>query len=32
MELNTAYKNIKTELNVCIDSDDYIPDDAVKNN
>ena len=27
---NTAYKNIKTELNVCIDSDDYMPDDAVK--
>ena len=26
----TAYKNIKTELNVCIDSDDYMPDDAVK--
>ena len=27
---NTAYKNIKTELNVCIDSDDYMPDDAVE--
>ncbi len=28
---NTAYKNIDTELNVCIDSDDYMPDDAVEN-
>lgn len=27
---NTAYKNINTELNVCIDSDDYMPDDAVE--
>ena len=27
---NTAYKNISTELNVCIDSDDYMPDDAVE--
>ncbi len=27
---NTAYRNITTELNVCIDSDDYMPDDAVK--
>lgn len=27
---NTAYKNIETELNVCIDSDDYMPDDAVE--
>ena len=27
---NTAYKNIKTELNVCIDSDDYMPNDAVE--
>lgn len=27
---NTAYKNIDTELNVCIDSDDYMPDDAVE--
>lgn len=27
---NTAYKNIKTELNTCIDSDDYMPDDAVE--
>lgn len=27
---NTAYKLIKTELNVCIDSDDYMPDDAVE--
>jgi len=26
---NTAYKNIHTELNVCIDSDDYMPEDAV---
>lgn len=27
---NTAYKLIQTELNVCIDSDDYMPDDAVE--
>ena len=27
---NTAYKNIVTELNTCIDSDDYMPDDAVE--
>lgn len=27
---NTAYENIDTELNVCIDSDDYMPDDAVE--
>ncbi len=27
---NTAYKLIDTELNVCIDSDDYMPDDAVE--
>ena len=27
---NTAYELIDTELNVCIDSDDYMPDDAVK--
>lgn len=27
---NTAYKNINTELNTCIDSDDYMPDDAVE--
>ncbi len=27
---NTAYKNIDTELNVCIDSDDFMPDDAVE--
>jgi len=27
---NTAYQLIETELNVCIDSDDYMPDDAVK--
>jgi glycosyltransferase involved in cell wall biosynthesis len=28
---NTAYSLINTELNVCIDSDDYMPDDAVYN-
>lgn len=27
---NLAYELIDTELNVCIDSDDYMPDDAVK--
>ena len=27
---NTAYENIDTELNVCIDSDDYMPDDAIE--
>lgn len=27
---NAAYENIDTELNVCIDSDDYMPDDAVE--
>lgn len=27
---NTAYQNINTELNVCIDSDDYMVEDAVK--
>lgn len=27
---NTAYENITTELNVCIDSDDYMPDNAVE--
>lgn len=27
---NTAYANINTELNTCIDSDDYMPDDAVE--
>ncbi|MGO4543331.1 glycosyltransferase family 2 protein [Paenibacillus sp. 2TAB23] len=27
---NTAYERMKTELNVCIDSDDYMPDDAVE--
>lgn len=27
---NTAYGLIETELNVCIDSDDYMPDDAVE--
>lgn len=27
---NTAYELIETELNVCIDSDDYVPDNAVE--
>lgn len=27
---NTAYANITTELNVCIDSDDYMPEDAIE--
>ncbi|UAL46939.1 glycosyltransferase family 2 protein [Sutcliffiella horikoshii] len=27
---NTAYEHITTELNVCIDSDDYMPIDAVE--
>ncbi|PLR68740.1 glycosyltransferase family 2 protein [Bacillus sp. UMB0893] len=27
---NTAYEKIETELNVCIDSDDYLADDAVE--
>lgn len=27
---NTAYQLIETELNVCIDSDDFMPDDAVE--
>ncbi len=27
---NTAYRNITTELNTCIDSDDYMPLDAVE--
>lgn len=27
---NTAYRNITTELNTCIDSDDYMTDDAVE--
>lgn len=27
---NIAYENITTELNVCIDSDDYMPDNAVE--
>ncbi len=27
---NTAYENIDTELNVCVDSDDYMTDDAVE--
>lgn len=27
---NFAYNNIDTEINTCIDSDDYMPDDAVE--
>ena len=27
---NTAYKHIDTELNTCIDSDDFMPDNAVE--
>lgn len=27
---NTAYKNIDTELNMCIDSDDYLTDNAIE--
>lgn len=27
---NCAYENINTQINTCIDSDDYMPDDAVK--
>lgn len=27
---NTAYTNIETELNVCIDSDDYMPENGVE--
>ena len=27
---NTAYRNIDTPLNTCIDSDDYMPDDGVE--
>lgn len=27
---NTAYDAINTELNTCVDSDDYMPDDAVE--
>ncbi len=27
---NTAYQNITTELNVCIDSDDYMPEGAIE--
>lgn len=27
---NTAYELIETELNICIDSDDYMPEDAVE--
>lgn len=26
---NTAYRNIDTELNVCIDSDDFMPENAI---
>lgn len=29
-DYNTAYDNITTELNVCIDSDDFMPEDAVE--
>lgn len=28
---NTAFANISTELNVCVDSDDYMPADAIAN-
>ncbi|MEL0650341.1 glycosyltransferase family 2 protein [Algibacter sp. TI.3.09] len=28
---NTAYRLIDTELNVCIDSDDFMPDNAIEN-
>ena len=28
---NAAYELIETELNVCIDSDDFMPDDAIDN-
>jgi glycosyltransferase involved in cell wall biosynthesis len=28
---NAAYKNIETELNVCIDSDDFMPISAIQN-
>lgn len=27
---NTAYRNIRTELNTCIDSDDWMPENAVE--
>ncbi len=27
---NLAYKNISTELNICIDSDDYMPENAIE--
>lgn len=27
---NTAYQNIQTPYNFCIDSDDYLPDDAIE--
>lgn len=27
---NTAYENIDTELNICIDSDDYMPTNAIE--
>ena len=26
---NTAYANIETELNICIDSDDFLPNNAI---
>lgn len=29
-EHNTAYENINTELNVCVDSDNYLADETVK--
>ncbi len=28
---NTAYKNINTELNTCIDSDDFMPSNSIEN-
>jgi glycosyltransferase involved in cell wall biosynthesis len=28
---NTAYKNMTTKLNVCIDSDDFMPNNAIEN-
>ena len=27
---NVAYENIKTEINMCIDSDDFLPNDAIE--
>ena len=27
---NVAFANIETELNICVDSDDYLPDDAIE--